>query len=155
PNIKWLESIIPQEQLEEEFKAADIFVLPSHHTPWGLILEAMSYELPVITTDVYANPELVNDGVDGFLIKKSDKVPYPYQSSVPPDDLARHRFKEAIRRVDPRVVQDLVQKISILMENPELRRRMGRAARWEVEEGEHSVKKRNEKLKRIFDEATS
>ncbi len=153
PNIKWIESIIPQEQLEQEFRTTDIFVLPSHHTPWVLILDAMSYELPVVTTDVYANPELVDNGVTGFLIKKSGKVPYPYQSSVPPDDLSRHRFKEAIRTVDLRVVQDLVQKISILIENPELRRRMGRAARWEVEEGKHSIKKRNKKLKSIFDEA--
>jgi hypothetical protein len=31
---------------------------------------------------------------------------------------------------------------------------MGQAGRWEVEHGRFSIKNRNEKLKRIFDEAT-
>jgi hypothetical protein len=31
---------------------------------------------------------------------------------------------------------------------------MGKAGRWEIENGKFSLEKRNEKLKRIFDEAT-
>jgi glycosyltransferase involved in cell wall biosynthesis len=45
--------------------------------------------------------------------------------------------------------------MSFLIENPERRRQMGRAGRWEVEQGKFSIEKRNEKLKRIFDEATA
>lgn len=36
-----------------------------------------------------------------------------------------------------------------------VRRKMGRAGRKEIETGKFSIEKRNEKLKRIFDEATS
>jgi glycosyltransferase involved in cell wall biosynthesis len=53
------------------------------------------------------------------------------------------------------MVEELEAKLNLLIENDELRRRMARAARWEVEHGKFSLQRRNEKLKRIFDEATS
>ena len=56
--------------------------------------------------------------------------------------------------VDPKVVEELADKTSILIENEDLRRRMGRAGRQEIETGKFSIEKRNEKLKRIFDEVT-
>ena len=41
-----------KEQLQSYFKAADLFVLPTREDIWGLVInEALSYGLPVITTD--------------------------------------------------------------------------------------------------------
>jgi len=137
--------------LEQEFKFADIFLFPAHTTPAMVILEAMSYELPVITTDVRANSELVEDGKTGFLIKKSEKVPYYIDDFVP--NWGTPEFDNAIRTVDLKVVQELVEKTSILIEDRELRRKMGKAGRKEVETGKFSIERRKEKLKRIFDEA--
>jgi glycosyltransferase involved in cell wall biosynthesis len=51
------------------------------------------------------------------------------------------------------VVAELVDKISILIENGTMRRQMGKAGRWEIEHGEFSIERRNEVLKRAFDEA--
>ncbi len=51
------------------------------------------------------------------------------------------------------MVKDLADKIGILIENATLRHRMGRAARKEIETGKFSIKRRNEKLKEIFEEA--
>ena len=48
----------------------------------------------------------------------------------------------------------MAEKVSLLIENKELRISMGRAGRWEVEKGKFSLEKRTKKLKRIFDEAT-
>jgi glycosyltransferase involved in cell wall biosynthesis len=154
-NLKLIERITPWEQLQEEFRSADIFLFPSHSTPGLAILDAMSYELPVITTDVWANPEMVEDGKTGFLIKKSRKVQYYAENFIPiwsylPDS----RFMKSIKFVDPEVVKELVEKTSILIEDKELRRKMGKAGRQETETGKFSIEKRNEKLKRIFDEAT-
>lgn len=145
-NIRIIDNTISQEELEQEFKSADIFVFPSYMTPGMAILEAMSYELPVITTDVWANPELIENGNTGFLVKKSEQVQWYSQPFIPDG--------RPTQTTDPKVVQELVEKTSILIENEELKRRMGRAARWEVEHGKFSIKRRNEILKRIFDEAT-
>jgi glycosyltransferase involved in cell wall biosynthesis len=157
PGVRFVESQIPWRNLEEEFKRADIYLFPCHQvTPWGSILEAMSFELPVVATDVYANPELVQDGVTGFLVKASDRVPYydPDEEFIPSMVTPRRsEFLEAIEQTDNRVVDDLSAKVALLIENPELRREMGRAARREVEYGRHSIERRNIVLKTILDEA--
>jgi glycosyltransferase involved in cell wall biosynthesis len=151
PGLRFIEKIIPYEQLEEEFKTADIFILPAHNTPFMVYLEAMSYELPVITTDLYANPEYVADGRTGLLVRPFDKRRYHIDYSLPPE-LSTRAFK-AVRDLYPEVVQDLVDKTSLLIDNPTLRRQMGKAGRWEIEHGKFSIRRRNEQLKRIFDEA--
>lgn len=157
PGLRIIELPIPWRELEDEFKRADIYLFPCHQTtPWGSILDAMSFELPVITTDVYANPELVQDGISGFLVKASSRVPYydPDEKFIPPMVTPRRReFLEAIRQTDVHVIDDLCAKVALLVENQELRRKMGRAARWEVEHGRHSIERRNIALKAILDEA--
>lgn len=155
--LRIIESQIPWQNLQEEFECADIYIFPCHQTtPWGSILDAMSFELPVIATDVYANPELVQDGVTGFLVKASDRVSYydPDEKFIPPMVTPRRsEFLEAIEQTDARVIDDLSAKVALLIEDGELRREMGRAARWEVEHGRHSIERRNIALKAILDEA--
>lgn len=52
---------------------SDIFILPSYNEGLpGAILEAMSYGLPVISTNVGGIPEAVEDGVNGLLIEAGD-----------------------------------------------------------------------------------
>jgi glycosyltransferase involved in cell wall biosynthesis len=50
--------------------AFDVFVLPSvkEGFPWAL-LEAMAAKLPVITTNVGAVPEIIEDGKNGFMVE--------------------------------------------------------------------------------------
>jgi len=154
-NIRLIEKPIPWKELEQEYKSADIFLFPGHDTPFGVILEAMSYELPVITTDVYGNRELVTDGVTGFVIRSSEVVSYYSGNYATRPMTGPKQWKDASLSIDPKVIQELVEKVSLLIENGELRREMGRAARHEVETGRHSINYRNQKLKQIFDEALS
>jgi hypothetical protein len=63
------------------------------------------------------------------------------------------QFQEVVRLPDPELVVNLAKRVSLLIENPELRRRLGKTARWEVESGKFSLARTNEKLGRIFDEA--
>lgn len=152
-NIKIIDKIIPWNVLGEEFKSSDIFLFPAHHTPGLAILDAMSYELPIITTDVWANPELVKDCETGFIIKKSEKIKY-YAENFIPNWSAPESLKKIEKMTDPKVVKELVEKTSILIEDEDLRRRMGTAGRKEIETGKFSIGRRNEKLKRVFEEAT-
>ena len=53
---------------------ADIYVLPSYGEGMPIsVLEAMSYGIPVVSTRVGGIPELVEDGVSGFLIAAGDR----------------------------------------------------------------------------------
>jgi len=63
-----------QSALPAFFRLADVFVLPSRHEPWGLIVnEAMAASCPVIvSTDVGSGPDLVTNGVEGFIFPVGD-----------------------------------------------------------------------------------
>jgi glycosyltransferase involved in cell wall biosynthesis len=153
-NVRLIEGVIPFEQLENEFKTADIFLFPSHSTPGLAILDAMSYELPIVTTDVWANTEMVENGKTGFVINRSKRIEY-YTGNLIPNwsHYPTSRFMKIIKETDPVVVNELVEKASILIEDSGLRRRMGKAGRLNVEEGCFSAEGRRQKLKRVFDEA--
>ena len=152
-DIRIIDRLIPIEAMKQEFESADILLLPVHNTPYMSLLEAMSYELPVVTIDAWANSEIVENGKTGFLVPCSKNIPYYIENSIPA--FGTKEFERAIRTTDPEVVQGLCDKLSLLIENAELRRNMGKAGRWEVEHGKFSIEKRNQHLKRIFDEATS
>lgn len=56
-------------ELINSYKESDVFVLPSICEGFAqVILEAMATGLPVISTNHTSAPDLINDGVDGFVI---------------------------------------------------------------------------------------
>ncbi|HGY92029.1 MAG TPA: N-acetyl-alpha-D-glucosaminyl L-malate synthase BshA [Planctomycetes bacterium] len=58
-----------QESVERILPCADVFVLPSIYESFGLAaLEAMASGLPVVATNTGGIPEVVEDGVTGFLV---------------------------------------------------------------------------------------
>jgi glycosyltransferase involved in cell wall biosynthesis len=63
-----------QTELPGFFKLADVFVLPSQHEPWGLIVnEAMAAGCAVIaSSDVGSHVDLVTNGVEGFVYPVGD-----------------------------------------------------------------------------------
>jgi len=58
-----------QSILPAYFRLSDVFVLPSRHEPWGLIVnESMAAGCPVIvSTDVGSGPDLITNGNEGFI----------------------------------------------------------------------------------------
>lgn len=55
------------------FEDIDVFVLPSLHEPFGIVLlEAMSHGVPVISTDSEGPSEILHHGIDGVLAAKGD-----------------------------------------------------------------------------------
>ena len=54
--------------------ASDVFVLPSYNEALPLsILEAMSYEMPVISTRIGGIPDMVTHDQNGFLVEPGDR----------------------------------------------------------------------------------
>jgi glycosyltransferase involved in cell wall biosynthesis len=62
-----------QEKLDELYRNTDIFVLASfaEGVP-GVLMEAMSMEIPCVSTWITGVPELIRNGVDGLLVAPSD-----------------------------------------------------------------------------------
>jgi glycosyltransferase involved in cell wall biosynthesis len=150
--LRIIDDFISREEMDHEYRSADIFIIPSHNTSPMIVLDAMSYELPVVTINTWANPEYVADGKTGLVACSSTKLQY-YNPGTHQPNWANAAFQRAIRTPDPDVVSDLVSKVAILIEDVELRRRLGKAARWEVEHGRFSLTSTNQMLARIFDEA--
>jgi glycosyltransferase involved in cell wall biosynthesis len=60
-------------ELLELFHQADIFALPSHGDCFPqAVAEAMASGLPVVATNVGAIPEMVQEGVTGYLVRRGD-----------------------------------------------------------------------------------
>ena len=66
-------------ELIERYRQATLFVLPSQIAEDGdrdgipnVLLEAMAMELPVVSTDVSGIPEVIKQGVNGWLIPPQD-----------------------------------------------------------------------------------
>jgi glycosyltransferase involved in cell wall biosynthesis len=114
--------IISGDDKEQALRAADCLVLPSHNEGLPMaVLEGMAYGLPVIATQVGAIPELITEGVEGFLVK-------------------------------PRDVQALADHMLRVERNPELRNRMGQAARRRVEE-HYTVEAMANRLMGVYESA--
>jgi glycosyltransferase involved in cell wall biosynthesis len=60
---------VEKDHLVKLYQNAAIFVLPSYHEGLpGVLLEAMSCGLPIITTDVRGNRDLISNGKNGIIV---------------------------------------------------------------------------------------
>lgn len=58
----------PNHTIEAEYRKADVFCLPSLYEGYpNVVAEAMSSGLPILCSNVYENPYIVKEGVNGFL----------------------------------------------------------------------------------------
>jgi glycosyltransferase involved in cell wall biosynthesis len=108
-NVRLLGSV-SEERVFEGLQAAHLFVLASHREPLGVaIMEAMSCETPVIATNRGGVPELIDHGVDGYLVPPQDpKVLAEAIKYVAQDPYLAKRFSESGRaKVKRRFNSDL------------------------------------------------
>ena len=152
-NVKVIADPIPWQRLEMEWETSDIFVIPSHiNTASQTFLDAMSFELPIIATDTWANSEFVEDGETGFLVHNPRSADF---EEGPFLDVTNPKFARSLMQgPEPSIVEGLVDRISTLIDNPGLRRRMGKTARQRAEVGRQSLAARNEQLGAILDKVT-
>lgn len=94
---------LSKKSLRELYHIADIGIVPSRHEEFGYVaIEMISFGLPVVVNDTTGLSEIIDDGING--LKVSVNSP-----------------KKGCRR--------LADKINYLIENPEVRERIGKNAR--------------------------
>jgi len=65
---------LSKEDLASQIKSADIFILNTAYEGFShQIIEAMAMGVPVVTTNVGGNPEIIKDGENGLLVGYNDR----------------------------------------------------------------------------------
>jgi colanic acid/amylovoran biosynthesis glycosyltransferase len=83
---------VPSDEVVVYYQQADVFCLPSFAEGVPVVLmEAMACELPVVATEITGVPELVEDGVSGYLVT-------PGRADLLADALSRLTAPELRRR---------------------------------------------------------
>jgi glycosyltransferase involved in cell wall biosynthesis len=100
PRCRWL-GAIPHPTLLEAMRTAHVFVFPSLVEGFGLVLlEAMGAGLPVITTPNTAGPDIMDHGVEGFIvpIRDSDAIARALTQLFDDEDFRRTLAAAALTR---------------------------------------------------------
>lgn len=67
PGLTLLDAKLNEQQMAETYRNHDILVLPTYREGFGLVLvEALSYAMPLIITDQYATTEMLREGINGY-----------------------------------------------------------------------------------------
>lgn len=125
--------------------AADVYLMPSYVESFGFaILEAMARGVPVISTNYFAIPEMIDHGVDGLLVDTArfdcDRLFRGYRVDDIPAEFGQH------------VTDSVAAMLTSLLDDVDERRRLGLAAREKVRR-RYSFDVRNERMRQIYDEA--
>ena len=149
-----LYSRIPKDFLWNEcFAKSDIFCMPSYMDTFGfVVIEAMANRLPAVTTDMFALPEIVREGETGLLVH-APIASFERDRLRTPESVRRYREAVLDEKLFGSVVDSLEASLGELIEDDEMRRRMGEKAFKDVEDGRLSLATRNRRLLEFYREA--
>lgn len=110
---------IPYEQLHRVYQGADVFVLTSESEGMPCAtLEAMGCGLPIVTTDVPGNQEIVREGINGFLVPigDTDKLAQSLSWLIRDPSLRRRLGAESRRAVQPYDWREIVRRYAAIFD---------------------------------------
>jgi len=152
PNIEFIEERLSMEAWENILRSTDIALQPGHIYALMGCLEPLSHGIPIVTLDTWSMSSYLDNNKNSFLIKPSEKIT-EYNSIKYPLNLRTKKFVSQIKDIDERVIEDISEALKKLILNKNLRKEMGENGKKTIRE-KFSIKKRAERLKEIFDEAT-
>jgi glycosyltransferase involved in cell wall biosynthesis len=99
-NVIIVDKYIPNEEVGLYFSAADVVVLPYiSASQSGIIQIAYGFNRPVITTDVGGLPDVVEDGVTGFIVPARNSKALSDSIIRYFDGMYEKRFEENIKNM--------------------------------------------------------
>lgn len=111
--VRFLGAIRGQD-LTDLLRVTDVLLLTSG---WGeslpnILLEAMSASVPIVSTNIHGIPEVVDDGVNGFMVNKGDRIRMAERVvNVFQDNELKRRFVEnGLRKVEAFSMDAMVKK---------------------------------------------
>lgn len=114
---------VPHTQLNRYYSNASVFVFPSLVEGFGLVLlEAMACGIPVITTPNTAGPDIVTDGVEGFIVPIRDpetlqqKIEWCYNHPTELAEMGQAARRKAEQLTWKLYQQQLSAKVMALLE---------------------------------------
>ena len=148
PGLTLINHILSKQELSQLFKDADIFVFPTHLAQNYVVVEAMSYGLPIVTSWIGSNcGEYIEDGITGFVLPQNNVSYFMDNLILTSETIYRHKLVELAHND----LEPLIETLTRLIESSELRERLGRNAKAEVDIGRFSIGYRNALLKEMFD----
>lgn len=110
--------VIQRNELKKIYSNADLFVFPSLNDAFGLVvLEAMSFGLPVITTENSCSDDVITDGLDGFIVPIRDPVAIRERTEILlQDDELRYKIgKRAKEKVVKNFSEERYESLNLLL----------------------------------------
>lgn len=127
PGLTLIDAKLNEQQMIDIYCSHDILVLPTYREGFGLVLvEAISYGMPLIITDQYATREMAIEKFNGFIYPNhplKDYDPQTYRllgKYYNPSDFYQDLFKlQRLGQMNP--IEDfLVSAIEQYLKNPDL-----------------------------------
>lgn len=100
-----------REDVLQVLAGCDVFVFPTLHENLSIsLLEACASGLPVVATDVGGNPEVIDDGVEGYLVPAGDSgaLTEAIQNMAGNKELMRRMGEAARRKVETEFSQESI-----------------------------------------------
>jgi len=124
----WIEyhADLPNEEVLVRMAGCDVFAFPTFDESLGWVaIEAIALGLPTVTTNVFAIPEIVENGVEGIAIELPRDQDGRWRGITDLNPAPRPTYAETHRVL----VEGCAAAFERLLDDPELRRKMGDAGR--------------------------
>lgn len=153
-NIKFY-SRIPGPELTKLYRRSHLFLAPYHTDTFGfVILEAFSYGIPCVATDLFAIPEIVTHGKTGIIFRNSvSRFNDKYLPVMLPIKDEHDQMIEKLKNPSPQYLKRFEDALVSLISDRNLIEKLGRSAYAETKSGKFSPVARRQKMESVYTDA--
>lgn len=123
-NVKLLDFTLSKEELNQLYLTSQILLHVTRQDSFPLVvLEAIKRGLVILATDIYAIPEMVEDGINGYLIEPKYRF---FNKDNTPNQKVWDNRKNTIysKYIDNNIIEFLFQKLKFLNNNRDILEKM-------------------------------